>query len=87
MELERRGTAGVPGRPWYPYPIKLQFTKMHGLGNDFVVIDGVDQNVRLNPERVRALADRRFGIGCDQVLLVEPPTDPQADFGYRVYSV
>jgi len=64
----------------------FKFTKMHGLGNDFVVLDGVTQNVYLTPERVRFIADRRFGIGCDQVLLVEPPTQPTMDFRYRIFN-
>ena len=54
----------------------IKFTKMHGLGNDFVVIDAVTQNVRLTPAIVRRLADRKTGIGCDQLLVVEPPTQP-----------
>jgi diaminopimelate epimerase len=65
----------------------LAFTKMHGLGNDFVVIDGVRQQVALSPEDVRFLADRHFGVGCDQVLLVEPPQDPaRALFRYRIFN-
>lgn len=64
----------------------LKFTKMHGLGNDFVVIDAVRQQVVLTPERVRFLADRHFGIGCDQILLVEPPSGPDADFRYRIFN-
>ena len=66
----------------------IAFTKMHGLGNDFVVIDAVRQDVELNAERVRFLANRRFGVGCDQVLLVEPaPSDePDVDFGYRIFN-
>ena len=52
----------------------IKFTKMHGLGNDFIVIDAVTQNVRLTPAIVRRLADRKTGIGCDQLLVVEPPT-------------
>jgi diaminopimelate epimerase len=65
----------------------LSFTKMQGLGNDFVVIDGVRQAVELTPERVRFLADRRLGVGCDQVLLVEPPADPAtAAFRYRIFN-
>ncbi len=63
----------------------LKFTKMQGLGNDFVVLDGVRQRVDLSPERVRALADRRFGVGCDQVLLVEP-AQGDADFRYRIFN-
>ena len=66
--------------------MKLAFTKMHGLGNDFVVIDAVRQKVALDADRVRFLADRRFGIGCDQVLLVEPPRAAGSDFGYRIFN-
>lgn len=60
---------------------------MHGLGNDFIVIDGVTQHIDINPEQVRQLADRRFGIGFDQLLLVEPPSAPEADFDYRIFNV
>ena len=63
----------------------LRFTKMQGLGNDFVVLDGVRERIVLTPERVRALADRRFGVGCDQVLLVESPHG-DADFRYRIFN-
>ncbi len=66
--------------------MSLEFAKMQGLGNDFVVFDGVRQDVALTPERVRALADRRFGVGCDQVLLVEPPRGTEADFRYRIFN-
>jgi diaminopimelate epimerase len=67
--------------------VRLAFTKMHGLGNDFVVIDGVRQSVVLTPDDVRFLADRHFGVGCDQVLLVEPPEDPaRALFRYRIFN-
>lgn len=59
---------------------------MHGLGNDFVVIDAVTQQVSLNAGQIRRLADRRFGVGCDQVLVVEPSTDPEADFVYRIFN-
>lgn len=64
----------------------LYFTKMHGLGNDFMVVDMVTQNARLPPEKVRRLADRRFGVGFDQLLIVEPPTDPDMDFRYRIFN-
>ena len=64
----------------------LRFTKMHGLGNDFVIIDLVRQRVELPPEQVRRLADRHFGIGCDQVLLVEPSTRDGVDFRYRIFN-
>ncbi len=66
--------------------MKLNFTKMHGLGNDFVVIDGINQTVALDSARIRRLADRHFGIGCDQVLLVEAPDRPEADFRYRIFN-
>lgn len=66
--------------------MRLRFTKMHGLGNDFVVIDGISQKVKLTPDKVRKLADRNFGIGCDQVLLVEVPNSPDVDFCYRIYN-
>lgn len=66
--------------------MKLDFTKMHGLGNDFVVIDAVNQQVVLDETQVRAIADRRFGIGCDQVLLVEKPRNHATEFFYRIYN-
>lgn len=62
------------------------FTKMHGLGNDFVVFDGVTGPVGLTPALVRRIADRRFGIGCDQVLLVEASDEPAVDFRYRIFN-
>ncbi len=64
----------------------LRFTKMHGLGNDFVLLDLISQNVRLRAEQIRQLADRHQGIGFDQLLTVEPPRDPQADFRYRIFN-
>ena len=66
--------------------MKLRFTKMHGLGNDFVVIDAVRQRVALDPATIRHLADRHRGIGCDQLLLVEPPRLPDTDFHYRIFN-
>ncbi len=66
--------------------MRLNFTKMQGLGNDFVVFDAIRQTVNLGPEQVRFLADRRFGIGCDQLLLVERPTAPGVDFRYRIFN-
>ncbi|TAN77845.1 MAG: diaminopimelate epimerase, partial [Gallionella sp.] len=64
----------------------LKFTKMHGAGNDFVVLDGVRQRVELGPEQLRLLADRHFGVGCDQILLVEKARRPEADFRYRIFN-
>jgi diaminopimelate epimerase len=66
--------------------MKLRFTKMQGQGNDFVVVDGVRQDVRLTRERVRAIADRHFGVGCDQLLLVEKPQSAANDFRYRIWN-
>lgn len=66
--------------------MRLPFTKMHGAGNDFVVFDGVTRSIVLTPEQIRRLADRRFGVGCDQVLVVEPPISPGADFRYRIFN-
>ena len=66
--------------------IKLKFTKMHGAGNDFVVVDGVRQEVYLTPEQLRFIADRHFGVGCDQILLVENSKNEEADFRYRIFN-
>ena len=66
--------------------MQLKFTKMHGAGNDFVVIDASRKPVELKPEQVRLLADRHFGVGCDQVLLVEAPLADGADFRYRIFN-
>jgi diaminopimelate epimerase len=66
--------------------MKLKFSKMHGLGNDFVVIDGVRQKIHLTPKWVRFLADRHFGVGFDQLLLVEAADHPDADFKYRIFN-
>jgi diaminopimelate epimerase len=66
--------------------MKLRFTKMHGLGNDFVVIDAINQRVELSPAQFRKIADRHFGVGCDQILLVETPTRADADFRYRIFN-
>ncbi|WP_455385964.1 diaminopimelate epimerase [Acidihalobacter prosperus] len=64
----------------------LRFTKMHGLGNDFVMIDAVSQSVSLDADAVRALADRHRGVGCDQLLIVEPAAGGEADFRYRIFN-
>jgi len=66
--------------------MKLKFTKMHGLGNDFVVIDAISQTLELTPDQVRHLADRRFGVGCDQILIVERASTPDVDFRYRIFN-
>lgn len=64
----------------------LKFTKMHGAGNDFVVLDGVRHSIELDPEQLRLLADRHFGVGCDQILLVEKAQSKEADFRYRIFN-
>ena len=64
----------------------IKFTKMHGLGNDFVVFDAISQKIELTPVQLRFIADRHFGIGCDQILLVETPTRSDADFRYRIFN-
>jgi len=64
----------------------LAFTKMHGLGNDFVVVDATREPFTLSPAQIRRLADRRFGVGCDQVLVVEPARGVAADFRYRIFN-
>ncbi|MEO0437947.1 MAG: diaminopimelate epimerase [Pseudomonadota bacterium] len=64
----------------------IQFTKMHGAGNDFVMLDAVSQRVKLKPRDIRRIADRRRGIGCDQVLIAEAPSRPDADFTYRIFN-
>ena len=66
--------------------MKLRFTKMQGLGNDFVVIDAINQAVKLTPQQVQAIADRHFGVGCDQLLIVELPAAADADFRYRIFN-
>ena len=66
--------------------MRLKFTKMQGAGNDFVVVDAVSRAVEITPERARRIADRHFGVGCDQVLLVEKPRSRDADFRYRIWN-
>lgn len=64
--------------------MELEFTKMHGLGNDFVLFNGLEQDIELSPEQIRVIADRHFGIGCDQVLLLQP--SQEADVRYRIFN-
>lgn len=66
--------------------MRIEFSKMHGLGNDFVVLDLVTQRMSLSAELIAFLADRHFGIGCDQLLVVEPPSRPDVDFRYRIFN-
>jgi diaminopimelate epimerase len=66
--------------------MRLKFSKMHGLGNDFVVLDGVRQSISLSPEQLRLLGERHFGVGCDQILLVENSGRPDVDFRYRIFN-
>jgi len=77
--------------PTYIHPfeadrMKLRFTKMHGAGNDFLVFDGIHQHINLTPDQWRSLADRRFGVGADQMLVVERTTTPSVDFRYRIFN-
>jgi diaminopimelate epimerase len=66
--------------------MKLKFTKMHGAGNDFVVIDAINQQINFTAAQWRLLGDRRFGVGADQILLVEKSDDPACDFRYRIFN-
>ncbi|GMR06779.1 MAG: diaminopimelate epimerase [Gammaproteobacteria bacterium] len=66
--------------------MNIAFTKMHGLGNDVIVIEALDHGFNATPEQIRQLADRHFGIGFDQLLLVEPPTSEEMDFSYRIFN-
>src|SRR3989442_8612425 len=65
---------------------KLRFTKMQGLGNDFVVFDGIRQHIDLTPAQLKLLADRHFGVGCDQILVVESAPRSDVDFRYRIFN-
>jgi diaminopimelate epimerase len=67
-------------------PTRLRFTKMQGDGNDFVVLDATRAPLALGPDEMRRLGDRRFGVGADQILIVEPPSRPGMDFGYRIFN-
>ena len=66
--------------------MRLRFAKMHGLGNDFMIIDRVSQHFDMEPDQIRQWSDRHTGVGFDQLLAVEPPDDPEADFRYRIYN-
>jgi len=68
------------------HQMRIRFTKMHGLGNDFVVLDAITQNFVPTPAQARFLADRHFGVGCDQILVVERATTPDVDFRYRIFN-
>lgn len=65
---------------------RIQFTKMHGIGNDFVILDNITQAIKITPLLIRRIADRHIGIGCDQVLIVEPPLEASMDFTYRIFN-
>ncbi len=64
----------------------LRFSKMHGIGNDFVVLDCISQRYSAQSKHMKALADRHFGVGCDQILIIEPPQQPDNDFRYRIFN-
>lgn len=70
----------------YACAMSVSFSKMHGLGNDFVVIDAIHQSINLNTEQIKFIANRRFGVGCDQLLLVEKPLSEEAEFRYRIFN-
>ena len=72
--------------PMQPPPTRVRFTKMQGAGNDFVVLDATREPLALGPEQMRRLGDRRFGVGADQILVVERPTAPGMDFSYRIFN-
>ena len=66
--------------------MKIPFTKMHGLGNDFIVLDHTKKKIELSPKKICGLADRNFGIGFDQLLTIEEASSPEADFDYRIFN-
>jgi diaminopimelate epimerase len=66
--------------------MKFRFAKMHGLGNDFVVFDAVNQDLQLTSEKIRRIADRKLGVGCDQILVIGSATDADVDFNYQIYN-
>ena len=66
--------------------MRLKFTKMQGVGNDFVVLDAIGQKITLDATKLQRLADRHFGVGCDQILVVEAPRSPDTDFYYRIFN-
>ncbi|CAN5368216.1 diaminopimelate epimerase [soil metagenome] len=79
----------TPTRPFKLWPANimlLKFTKMHGAGNDFIVIDGIHQQIDFTPAQWKFLGDRRFGIGADQILVVGKPASPEVDFSYRIFN-
>ena len=64
----------------------LKFTKMNGIGNDFVVIDTINQHINITKNMVKRIADRHRGVGCDQLLIIEPPKEGHVDFNYRIFN-
>lgn len=76
----------LTGSNRYPVDMDFAFTKMHGLGNDFVVVDATRKPFEPDAALLHRLTDRRYGVGCDQVLVVDPPPSPDVDFGYRIYN-
>jgi diaminopimelate epimerase len=89
MQPEGQESGPAPGasdNPRMTAPTPLRFTKMQGAGNDFVVLDATRAPIELSPEQLRRLADRHFGVGCDQILIVEPPPSPEVDFAYRIFN-
>ena len=74
------------GEPRQARDSRLRFAKMHGLGNDFMIIDSVTRELRITPSQVQRWSDRRTGVGFDQALIVEPPSAPEVDFDYRIFN-
>lgn len=66
--------------------MKIKFTKMHGLGNDFIIINALNQHIDLSLEQIRNLADRHLGVGCDQIIIILPKKDQKADFSFRLFN-
>jgi len=83
---DAHGGARGDNCPMLPSPTRVRFTKMQGAGNDFVVLDATREPLALGPEEMRRLGDRRFGVGADQILVVEPPAAPGVDFSYRIFN-
>ena len=66
--------------------VKIPFTKMHGIGNDFIIINQISVNYKINSEQIKKLSNRNFGIGFDQLLIIEKPSTKNVDFKYRIFN-
>ena len=83
---EKRSSSLLKPSAWDNGPMKIHFTKMQGAGNDFIVLDNTHSCLNLSADQYRSLADRHFGVGADQILLIEPAKDPVNDFSYRIIN-